>query len=44
MYCYNCTESPDAPTKTVSTTCKNIAAKSKCAKKGSGYVKITFIQ
>ena len=44
MYYYNCTESSDVSTKTVSTTCKDIGAKSKCAKKGNGYVKITFIQ
>ena len=43
MYCYNCTESNDISTKTVSTTCTNSTPTSNCAKKGNGYAKITFV-
>lgn len=43
MYCYNCTESNDVSTKTVSTTCTNSTPTSNCAKKGNGYAKITFV-
>ena len=43
MYCYNCTESSDESTKTISTTCTNETATTNCAKQGNGYAKITFI-
>ena len=41
MYCYNCSESTDEATKTVSTTCVNAAATEICAKSGNGYARIT---
>lgn len=41
MYCYNCSESSEESTKTVSTTCVSEEATSNCAKMGNGYVKIT---
>ncbi len=44
MYCYNCTESSEESTKTVTTTCSEEQATENCAKKGNGYVKITFIE
>ena len=43
MYCYNCTESSEETTKTISTTCANATATENCAKQGNGYVKITFV-
>ena len=43
MYCYNCTESTDTSTKTISTTCTNATATEKCSKQGNGYAKITYI-
>ena len=43
MYCYNCTESSEEATKTISTTCTNSASTENCAKQGNGYAKITFI-
>ena len=43
MYCYNCTSDEGTNTKTVSTTCVNSAPTANCAKQGSGFVKITFI-
>lgn len=44
MYCYNCEESDDISTKTISTS--NVSEKpiSNYAKKGNGYVKITLIR
>ena len=42
MYCYNCTESSDLSTKTVSTTCHNSVATKNCAKEGNGYAIINF--
>jgi hypothetical protein len=42
MYCYNCTTSNLSSTKTVSTSCAEENPTSKCAKKGNGYVKITY--
>ena len=42
MYCYNCTESSDESTKTVSTTCHSETPTSNCAKEGNGYAKITM--
>ena len=43
MYCYNCEESPEESTKTVSTTCVEETPTSNCAKKGNGYARITYI-
>ena len=43
MYCYNCTESSEEATKTISTTCTKTEATENCAKQGSGYAKITFV-
>ena len=44
MYCYNCTESNDESTKTVSTTCHSETPTENCAKEGNGYAKITLIK
>ena len=43
MYCYNCTESSEESTKTVSTTCVNSTPTENCAKQGNGYARITLI-
>ena len=43
MYCYNCTESSETDTKTVTTTCNEETPTENCAKKGNGYVKIALI-
>ena len=43
MYCYNCTESSDENTRTVSTTCTNESPTENCSKQGNGFVKITLI-
>ncbi len=43
MYCYNCTESSEISTKTISTTCHSENPTSNCAKEGNGYAKITLI-
>ena len=43
MYCYNCTESSEESTKTVSTTCAEKTPTENCAKKGNGYARITYI-
>ena len=43
MYCYNCTESTEESTKTISTTCVNSNSTENCAKKGNGYARITLI-
>lgn len=43
MYCYNCTESTEESTKTVSTTCSNETATENCAKAGNGFVRITLL-
>ena len=42
MYCYNCVESDEDYTKTISTTCVEEEPTSNCAKKGNGYAKITI--
>ena len=42
MYCYNCTTSNVSATKTISVTCAEEDPTPKCAKKGSGYVSITY--
>lgn len=44
MYCYNCSESNDADTKTISTTCVNDNPVANCAKKGHGYAKLSLIE
>ena len=43
MYCYNCQESSEESTKTISTTCTSATPKENCAKQGNGYAKITLI-
>ena len=42
MYCYNCEESNEESTKTISTTCNEETPTSYCAKKGNGYARITL--
>ena len=43
MYCYNCEESNEESTKTISTTCNEETPTSNCSKKGNGYARITLI-
>ena len=43
MYCYNCEESSEESTKTISTTCVEETPTSNCAKKGNGYTRITLV-
>ena len=43
MYCYNCTESLEESTKTISTTCTSKTPTENCSKQGNGYAKITLI-
>ena len=43
MYCYNCQESSEESTKTISTTCNSETPTENCAKKGNGYARITLI-
>ena len=43
MYCYNCTESTDIATKTISTTNVSSSPVSNYAKMGNGYAKITYL-
>ena len=43
MYCYNCTESNGNAVKTKIATCVEENPTSQCAKKGSGYAKITYV-
>ena len=43
MYCYNCEESSEESTKTISTTCTSTTPTANCAKQGNGYAKITLI-
>ena len=44
MYCYNCEESAEVSTKTVSTTCTNQTPTENCSKQGNGYAKITLVK
>ena len=44
MYCYNCTESTEESTKTISTTCVSSTPTENCAKSGNGYARITLIK
>ena len=43
MYCYNCEESTEESTKTISTTCTSKTPTENCSKQGNGYARITFI-
>lgn len=43
MYCYNCQESKDISTKTISTTCTSVTPKENCSKQGNGYARITLV-
>ena len=43
MYCYNCEESNEESTKTISTTCSEETPTSNCAKKDNGYARITLV-
>ena len=43
MYCYNCTESSDESTKTISTTCHSATPTANCSKEGNGYARITYV-
>ena len=43
MYCYNCAESTEESTKTISTTCVNSTPTENCAKSGNGYARISLI-
>ena len=43
MYCYNCTASSDAATKTISTTCTSSSPTKNCSKSGDGHAIITYI-
>ena len=43
MYCYNCEESDEESTKTISTTCSEETPTENCAKKGNGYARITLV-
>ena len=43
MYCYNCDESSDESSKTISTTCVSKTPLENCAKAGNGYARITLI-
>ncbi len=44
MYCYNCEESTEESTKTISTTCTSATPTENCAKSGNGYARITLIK
>ena len=44
MYCYNCEESTEESTKTISTTCVSETPTENCAKSGNGYARITLIK
>ncbi len=43
MHCYNCAESTEESTKTISTTCVNETPTENCSKQGNGYARITLI-
>ena len=42
MYCYNCEESSEENTKTISTTCTSVTPTKNCAKQENGYARITL--
>ena len=44
MYCYNCEESTEISTKTISTTCTSATPTVNCSKQGNGYARITLIK
>ncbi len=44
MYCYNCAESSEESTKTISTTCTSSTPTENCSKQGNGYARITLIK
>ena len=44
MYCYNCSESSEVSTKTISTTCTSSAPTENCSKLGNGYARITLLK
>ena len=44
MYCYNCQESSEESTKTVSTTCTSQTPTENCAKHGNGYARVTLVK
>ena len=43
MYCYNCEESTEKSTKTISTTCTSETPTENCSKQGNGYARITYL-
>lgn len=43
MYCYNCKESSEESTKTISITCSEEMPTENCAKKGNGYARISLV-
>ena len=43
MYCYNCSQSDEESTKTISVTCAQEQPTENCAKIGNGHAKISFI-
>ena len=43
MYCYNCKESSEESTKTISTTCTSETPTENCSKQGNGYARITYL-
>ena len=43
MYCYNCEESTEESTKTISTTCTSETPTENCGKQGNGYARITYL-
>ena len=42
MYCYNCEESNEESTKTISNTCTSETPTENCSKQGNGYARITI--
>ena len=44
MYCYNCEESAEVSTKTVSTTCISQTPTENCSKQGNGYARVTLVK
>ncbi len=43
MYCYNCEESTEESTKTISITCTSETPTENCSKQGNGYARITYL-
>ena len=44
MYCYNCQESSEESTKTISTTCTSETPTENCSKQGNGYARVTLVK